>query len=63
MPRQNFVPISPNGGENGRFRADQAVFGIPEGRPALAKPVPLWQGSARLEGPSGPILVIRGTLP
>jgi hypothetical protein len=63
MLRWIFAPISANGGESGRFRADLVVFSVPKQRPALAKPRPLWQGSARLEGPSGPILVIRGMLP
>ena len=45
-----FASISANGGESRRFRADWAVFSVPKRRPALAKPGPLWQGSARLEG-------------
>jgi hypothetical protein len=63
MPCRNFASILVNGDESSWFRADLAVFDTPEGRPALAKPGPLWQGSARLEGPYGPILVIRGMLP
>jgi hypothetical protein len=59
MLRRIFAAISANRGESGRFRADLAVFSVPKRRPALAKPGPLWQGSARLEGPFGPILVIR----
>jgi hypothetical protein len=59
MLRGIFAAISANRGESGRFRADLAVFSVPKQRPALAKPRPLWQGSARLEGPFGPILLIR----
>jgi hypothetical protein len=63
VSRWIFAAISANRGESGRFRADLAVFSVPRWPPALAKPGPLWQGSARLEGPFGPILVIRGMLP